>query len=154
MKFLLIVGALFLSGCSTVGHLSTATWPKPEVAFYHADTRAHALSVVNEWQRDPKRYVTHLDARTHSMRPMLTGGANEWLLLDRYIVGQPVHAGLVVSFNRDAGTPRCLHLIASVSADGRWMYVTGINNRVSDGWHETATISGILRQVVDLPVGR
>lgn len=130
---------------------SALGWPKPKITYYNCATRAqledhiHTMRQVNE-----ALFVSHATL-TGSMLPWIRGGEErEFLVLERYSK-QKLTRGLVVSFKRDEKTPRCLHMIADISADGEWIYLTGVNNRYSDGWFNRSKVSAILIEVVTLP---
>lgn len=77
-------------------------------------------------------------ANTGSMRPLIDRG--DFVLLVPYM-GQPLQRGMVLSFNRDAKTPRCLHMVADVR--GEYVYMSGINTRRSDGWFHRSKINAV-----------
>ena len=129
---------LAVSGCAT------ANWPQPEATFYHADTPAQASARAAVWRA--KGYVVGPVAFTGSMRPWIRGG--ELVVLEPY-GEQLLHPGMVLVFYRGADTPRCIHLVADVT--DKAVYMTGINNRYSDGWIPKSKIHSILREVITTP---
>lgn len=145
--------ALALSACVAPADLG---WPKPELDYYHASTAANAEREAVDWVRAAPGHVrSRLRDGSRSMWPAIVGGD---LLLGEAYTGQLLHPGLVVSFDRPAypgapHEPRCLHVIASISGDGRSVYMSGINNRNSDGWYPVVRINFILRRVVTQPHG-
>lgn len=96
---------IFLSGCAT----------KPTLPMYRSDTAPA---------------VTNISGKSNSMAPLLVHG--DYVHLVRY-VGQPLHVGQVIVYRSFDGR-RIIHMIADISADGQSLYMTGINNRRSDGW--------------------
>jgi hypothetical protein len=133
----LIAIALLLSGCQ----LATASWPKPEPLFYHAATPVQEQARIADWRG--RGYTTGLVAFTGSMSPWLHGG--ETVILEPYN-GQPLHAGMVLTFWRGAVEPNVIHLCADVGPEA--VYMTGIHNRYSDGWILKTHIHSIVREVI------
>lgn len=84
------------------------------------------------------------------MLPYIHGEFREWLLDEAY-TDQSLSAGLVVVFDRgdNDGPYPCRHMIAAVR--GEYVYLSGTNNRRSDGWFHRSKITRILREVVTTP---
>jgi hypothetical protein len=141
VKAALLVFAVFLilAGCGRAD-----SWPKPRAEFFHAANSAQAIKRVGEMQR--AGFVVAPVAFTGSMRPWLVGG--ELVVMEPYH-GQPLAKGDPLVFNRDDGTLSVLHMVASVNE--RAVYMTGINNRYSDGWHPLSSVRYIVREVIDWP---
>jgi len=122
---------------------ASAAWPKPAGVFYHAAT----------WQQAEARVDQHIAAglevsgvsHTGSMRPWLNGG--ELVALAPYRGGY-LAPGTVVVFDR-GDHPRVIHMV--VHDNGRAIYITGINNRWSDGWVSRAAIKSVLVEVIKAP---
>lgn len=149
----LLLGILAsLTGCASLERIARATWPKPQIDFLHIGrlpSDQNEPAEVALWKRrGPTYYVNHATL-TGSMRPYIHGGPNEWLLLERYNGRALTRAdiGRVASFDR-GDVPRCLHMIAAVSADGEYVYFTGTANARSDGWHHRSKLNGMLHRVV------
>jgi len=133
------------SGCA-----SPSAWPQPQITYTHAATHSQASAHIQAWRAaKPGNYDSHA-ALTGSMRPHIHGGPREFLLLEPAGLDTPLQPGVVVGFFRDADTPRCLHMIAALRGDH--VYLSGTNNRYSDGWYHRSTIHSILRGIVTLPV--
>lgn len=120
-------------------------WPKPRLEFYHANDRLSAAIQVAKVGA-AKGWEIHKVSFTGSMRPALNGG--EWVMMERY-TGQPIKRGDIISFWRDYDTPLCLHMVADINQ--RAVYMSGINNRESDGWHPLDSVRYICRLVVTCP---
>lgn len=167
LSFACIFAGLFLGGCA---HLA-AQWPAPAIAYTHAATPEQANRRLGEWVSQPGRAWGHAGG-TGSMLPYIRGGLRECLLYDRY-TGQPIRPGMVVVYGRtervvqydsmgiltgayyraEWGGGHVMHLVVAVSADGRYMLVTGTNTKTSDGWQAVAATSLILREIVTVPAG-
>jgi hypothetical protein len=143
---MIIVGRIFLI-VATLGAAGCNTWPKPTLAYTHAATAKQADERAAEWRELNRGFISYASL-TGSMKPYIHGGYREMLLLEPY-AGQPLVVGNVVSFDRDPKTPRCLHMIAAVRGD--YVYLSGTNNRWSDGWYHRSRISAILREIVTVP---
>lgn len=142
---LLLALTLLLTGCASS---VTAAWPKPALTYTHAATAKQASARVTDWQASGPGRRFGDAALTGSMLPYIHGGPREILLLEEY-AGQPIALGHVVSFARDAKTPRCLHMVAAIRGD--MLYLSGTNNRHSDGWYHRSAVAFILREIVTLP---
>ena len=129
--------ALLLSGCAS-------SWPTPRLSFYHAASVADAKREIASRPKMAGSVLAPV-AYTGSMKPHLRGG--ELVLLEPYI-GQQLAAGDVVSFDR-GDAPNCLHMVADVK--GSHVYMTGTNNRYSDGWFHVSKINWICRAAVTMP---
>lgn len=142
--FCILSTAIWSTGCQSL----TAKWPTPVITYTHAATPAQAHARAVEWVRSQPGRSWSPAATTGSMRPHIVGGPREYLL-DEVYTEQPLSLGHLVVFHRDTTTPRCLHMIAALRGD--WFYISGTNNRWSDGWFHRSTISHIVREVVTLP---
>lgn len=141
----LLSSVLWASGCASLPR----SWPTPQITYTHAATHSQAASLIKAWREaTPGNYDSHA-ALTGSMLPHIHGGPREFLLIEPATPATPLSPGLVVGFFRDAASPRCLHMIAAIRGD--YVYLSGTNNRWSDGWYHRQRIHGILRQVVTLP---
>lgn len=147
-----IVLLLFLlGGCATSPQ--ARGWPAPQLAYTHAATHAQADHLVRQWRESSGlHFVNHAASSTGSMRPWLHGGPREFLCEEIYTGRKFTRAdiGLVATFDR-GDHPAVMHLIAAVSADGDWLYFSGLNNPRSDGWHHRSKVAYLLRAVITLP---
>lgn len=137
-SIILAMMAALLAGCTS--------WPKEKTEFLHVNSRADALKLANAWLNPRFGRTWSTVGFTGSMRPVLNGG--EVLFLQDYS-GQPVRAGQIVCFNRDAGAPRCLHRLIEVRDGGA--YISGDNNRNSDGWFPLTRINYVVAKVITFP---
>lgn len=71
---------------------------------------------------------------THSMEPYVN--ENSVIVLEPY-TGQPLHKGDIVSFKR-SDTDNVLHRILDLNE--RAVYISGDNNKYSDGWYPLTSI--------------
>ena len=101
---------------------------------------ARAAAVSHAWS-GPLR-VLGIAGNTGSMRPYITGG--ETLLCDVYY-GQPILRGDLLVFDR-GDHPRVLHEATAVNP--RAVYMSGLNNRYSDGWFPNHKVRLIVRRVI------
>lgn len=166
----LAAAALCGGGCTHLPARLAAQWPAPALTYTHAATAQQAALLLKQWTATPGHVWGHA-ARTGSMLPHIRGGFRECLLYENYR-GQPLRPGMVVAFarlqrvvqydsmgilvaayDRPEWGGEILHMIVAVSADGKWMLLTGTNTRNSDGWQPVANTSRILREVVTIPAG-
>ena len=150
MKRLSLVVACFaLAGCASLEKTMQSAWPTPRIEYVHAATHSQVRAIIKAWsEATPGNYDCHATP-TGSMLPYIKGGAREFLLIEPTGPDTPLEAGHVVIFFRDADAPRCLHMIARI--EGEMVYMSGTNNKWSDGWYNRSQIYGILRRVVTLP---
>lgn len=123
---------------------SAAGWPKPAAPFFHAPDARTAGARAAMWRA--AGFEVGEVAYTGSMKPWLQGG--ELVVLERF-TSQALTPGLVLSFERSAAAPRVLHMV--VEANARAAYMTGINNRWSDGWILRDRVRWIVREVIRWP---
>lgn len=144
---LLVLLIVLLAGCQS--HPLASAWPKPVLTYTHAATAQQAASRIAAWRAETPGNYSSRAALTGSMRPYIHGGPREFLLIEPMSSAIVLQPGHVVGFLRDADTPRCLHMVAAVR--GEHVYLSGTNNRWSDGWYHRSAIHSILREVVTLP---
>ena len=123
---------------ATLAALFALSWPTPELTVYRVETEPVAIYLASvEANRNGWR-ISKVTP-TGSMKPLLNGG--EYVVGEPY-TGQGLHVGMVVIFDR-GDTPRVLHMIAVIRGD--MVYMSGINNRYSDGWFPKSRILEIAR---------
>lgn len=105
-------------------------WPKPTPPVRHV-AQLPAFSNVS--------------AKTNSMAPYIVGGTDYLLLID--YTNQPLAPGMVVVFDR-GDAPRTVHMIAEVYGD--YVYMSGLNNRRSDGWFHRSKVRQIVTAVLTI----
>ena len=120
-------------------------WPEISTPFFHAATSAQAGARVAFWKFQ-SGFVVSGYQDTGSMRPFLCGG-RELLAMEFCRPQTPLIPGQVVQFDR-GDSPAVLHYIAAVSRDGRFLYLTGVNCRQSDGWFPRHRVAYIVREII------
>lgn len=159
----LLLALVFTAGCQSTGR----AWPQPRLAYTHAATFAQADARARAWTAAAPGNRWGRCYMTGSMRPWITGSTalqiqkpqrdeadREILLWQEQFADVSLEPGLVVRLqrtNRDGTITDLVHMIADVR--GEWIYLTGLNNPHSDGWHHRSKVRGILREVVTLPEG-
>lgn len=134
----LILVALFVAGC--------ATWPVDQSDFLHVNSRAEAEKIARDWAISGTGREWSTVAFTGSMKPILNGG--EIMLVEKY-VGQPLRVGQMVVFYRDEGAPRCVHQVVDLTAGAA--YLSGVNNKHSDGWFSLSSVKFVVARVLTFP---
>jgi len=151
MKPLLISLTLALSACTA------QAWPSPRIAYTHANSFQELSGAVQKWTGEARGNRWGRANPTGSMRPYIVGApysqiAKNYLdrddreiLLWQEVIDCPLEAGMVVRVEREGDSP-LVHMIVEVRGDS--LYLTGTNNRHSDGWHHKSKVTAILRGVV------
>jgi hypothetical protein len=122
-------------------------WPEVSTPFYHAATPTQMQTRLAAWHEQNLVIQGYQD--TGSMRPVLKGG-REVMALERCFSNTPLARGQMVQFNR-GDKPAVLHYIADVSRDGQFIYLSGVNNRYSDGWFPRAAVAYVVREIIVPP---
>jgi hypothetical protein len=72
------------------------------------------------------------------------------MALERCRPNTPLVRGQMVQFNR-GDLPAVLHYIADISRDGKSLYLSGVNNRYSDGWFPRTAVAYVVREIIVPP---
>jgi hypothetical protein len=126
-----------------------AGWPAVSTPFFHAVSPGEAGQRQAHWLEHGGFFISAYQD-TGSMRPFLSGG-HERLVMEPCRPETPLAPGLMVQFNR-GDVPAVLHYIAAISRNGRSLYLSGINNRSSDGWFPRSRVAFIVREIITAPV--
>lgn len=140
--------ALSIPVAAMAGYKPGPGWPEVSTPFYHAATPTQAASRLAHWQSLSDHSIRRY-RDTGSMRPVLRGG-REMLVMQTCRANTPLTQGQIVQFNR-GDHPAALHYIADISPDGQHVYMSGVNNRHSDGWFHRNTIAYVLREIITTP---
>lgn len=111
-------------------------WPKPIVpSFLEAQIPAGA------W--------VEKTGPTNSMGDYVPPGST--IVLRKYVAGEKLPLGAVVVFDR-GDYSRVLHVLVDESGDS--YYLSGYNNKYSDGWFKKSTVTAVLVAVVRVPTAK
>lgn len=146
--FRLLLLALCAPLVVSAGYKPGAGWPEITTPFFHAGTPALASARITQWRLQAGFRVNGY-RNTGSMRPFLRD-RGEMLVMESCRPDMPLVTGLLVEFDR-GDYPAVLHYIAAVSGDGRQLYLSGVNNRHSDGWFPRSAVKFIVREIITLP---
>lgn len=108
-------------------------WPKPVVPSF-----LEAQIPTNTW--------IEKTGPTNSMGDYVPPGST--IVLRKYVAGEKLPKGTVVVFDR-GDYSRVLHVLVDESGDS--YYLSGYNNKYSDGWFKKSTVSAVLVAVVRTP---
>ena len=129
--FLILLALATLVGCG---------WPEPRFEKIIA-TKAERDALVSEWRKGTLHIVSHCTGI--SMEPHID--CKKSTLLQEIYYGQDLFVGDVVVFDR-GDIPLVQHTIADMNETS--VYMSGDNNRYSDGWFPKSKIRFILRKVI------
>jgi hypothetical protein len=146
-KCLALLLALSLPSLSHAGYKPGPGWPEVSTPYFRAETPAEAAARLASWRAQNLVIRGYRD--TGSMRPVLKGG-REVMAMERCTPDTPLEPGQMVEFNR-GDLPAVLHYIADVSRDGKHLYISGVNNRRSDGWFHRDTVAYVVREIITTP---
>lgn len=107
-------------------------------------TTSVSVDAITWSQRSPDRGWA-IVAPTGSMKPFFD--EHSVLLFTKY-TGQPLVNGSVVIFDR-SDAPNAVHVVADQTPTH--VYMSGYNNRTSDGWYPKTRIKGIVVGQLYLP---
>lgn len=128
-----LVALLFASiGCSSV------TFPRPSLTYYHATNPATFEARADFW-RKAGLTVRHVDGV--SMEPYFS--TCDYVVFRPLAPGEELKPGMVTS---GAGF---VHMVVEVRGDK--FYMTGANNRNSDGWRDVSAVRWVVVEIIDLP---
>jgi hypothetical protein len=149
-KWLSLLLILSLVPFVHAGYKPGPGWPEVSTPFYHAPSPSDVTARLAVWREHNLEIQGYRD--TGSMHPVLKGG-REVLAMERCRPDTPLTRGQMVAFNR-GDLPAVLHYIANISRDGQYLYLSGVNNRRSDGWFPRTAVAYVVREVIvppDLP---
>ena len=109
--------------------------PQPQAV--DQDDAGIVMDALKWTQSSPNRGWAYV-APTGSMSPVIT--ERSVLLFVKY-TGQKLRNGAVVVFDR-TDAPNCVHVVCDQTATD--VYMSGWNNRLSDGWFSKDKIKGIV----------
>jgi hypothetical protein len=122
-------------------------WPEVSTPRYHAASSTQLGLRLATWRELNLVLQGYQD--TGSMRPVLKGG-REIMAMERCRPDTPLGRGQMVQFNR-GDKPAVLHYIADISRDGKSLYLSGVNNRYSDGWFPRTAVAYVVREIIVPP---
>ena len=146
--FRLLLLALGLPLAAQAGFKPGHGWPEVSTPFYHAATQKQAVARLVVWRQQAGHSI-HGYRDTGSMKPVLQGG-RELMAMEDCRPGTLLARGQMVVFNR-GDLPAVLHYIADVSRDGRYLYLSGVSSRHSDGWFHRDTVAFVVREIITTP---
>lgn len=146
MKSLLLFAlALAAPSLALAGFKPGLGWPEVVVPFFHATTQSQGDARCEKWRATGGCTIqTYRD--TGSMHPVLQGG-RELLVMEFCGPLLPLAVGQIVLYDR-GDNPRVLHYIAAISRDGTQVFLSGVNNRSSDGWFSRKKIAWVVREII------
>lgn len=144
----LLLAVLWLPVVGLAGYKPGLGWPEVTTPFYRAASPVEQGLRMGHWQRQAECVVrSYRD--TGSMRPVLVGSQLR-LAMEHCRPHTALLPGMMVQFNR-GDYPAVLHYVAAVSADGRSVYLSGLNSRRSDGWFARERVTFVVREVITTP---
>jgi hypothetical protein len=143
-KCLALLLALSSPSLAQAGYKPGPGWPEVTTPFYRAESPAEAAERLASWRAQNLVIRGYRD--TGSMHPVLKGG-REVMAMERCNADTPLAPGQMVEFNR-GDLPAVFHYIADVSRDGKHLYISGLNNRYSDGWFHRDSVAYVVREII------
>lgn len=119
-----------------------AGWPSNTVPYYHTADENGVLGRMGHW-RLLGIEVFEVD-NTGSMRPVIND--DDLIAYRPLLPGEAIPAlgSIVGTKGKDAR----LHQVVEVSKDGKSFYMSGVNNRYSDGWKKREDIAGMVVEII------
>jgi hypothetical protein len=114
-----------------------------QTPFHQSSNWVETMSIAKTWSTIPNNSWRYVMTTSHSMAPALQGG--EITLLIDYQPGMPLKRGQMVIFDR-GDFPNVLHRVWSFN--GSAAYISGDNNRYSDGWIPVSQIKYVVVRVI------
>lgn len=128
-----VAAALLVFAIGMAASCGKRSWPAP------------VIPVLTETQIPAGAWVEKTGP-TNSMGDYVPPGST--IVLRKYNYGEPLKKGTVVVFDR-GDYPRVLHVIADEKDNS--YYLSGYNNKQSDGWFDRSKVSAVLVAIVRGP---
>ena len=142
---LFLAVALAAPALALAGFKPGGGWPEVATPFFHAATQPESDARCQQWCKTPG-FCVQCYRDTGSMHPVLVGG-RELLVMEIFRPLMPLAVGQIVLYDR-GDHPAVLHYIAAISRDGTHVYLSGVNNRCSDGWFSRNKIAWVVREII------
>lgn len=148
-RLLLLLAILWLPAGARAAYKPGWGWPEVTTPFFRAASADEQLRRVEYW-RGQADCIVQRYRDSGSMRPVLIGSQLR-LAMESCRPHTVLRPGMLVQFDR-GDYAAVLHYVADVSADGRHVYLSGVNNRRSDGWVARNRVGFVVREVITVPV--